>query len=98
MNVRDTDRRCKTDATGGVQGRARAWRAASRAANCNGVVGRTRSINPRLILVHFPIDRRDLGDPGAALGVIECHDLIVWPVEVKRDKGYLLAELGEGVA
>jgi hypothetical protein len=30
--------------------------------------------------------------------VLQTHDLLVWPVEVIGEKGYLLVELVEGVA
>ena len=33
-----------------------------------------------------------------ALGMLQVHDLLEGPVEVVGDKGYLLAELVEGVA
>jgi len=48
--------------------------------------------------VHLAIDRRDLTDPAAAVPVLQTHDLLVWPVEVIGEKGYLPVELVEGVA
>ena len=44
------------------------------------------------------IDRRDLLHPTAPLGMLQGHDLIVRPVEVIGDEGYLLVERLEGVA
>jgi hypothetical protein len=36
------------------------------------------------------IDSRNLLDPAPALGVFELHHLVVRPVKVKGDEGYLL--------
>jgi hypothetical protein len=51
-----------------------------------------------LLLVHPPIDGRDLFHPAAAVGVLERHDLVMRPVKVIGEKGYLLVQRLEGVA
>ena len=50
------------------------------------------------LIIHPSIDRRDLSDPFAALGMFHGHDLPLRPVEVIGDKGYLLVQVVEGVA
>lgn len=52
----------------------------------------------RSLGIDAPVDVRDLRNPAPAVGVLERHDLRVGPVKVIGDKGYLLLELGEGVA
>ena len=42
--------------------------------------------------------RRDFPHPHASLLMLHLHDRLVRPVEVERENGYLLAELGQGVA
>ena len=44
------------------------------------------------------IDSGDLLHPTAPFSMLQGHDLIVWPVEVIGDEGYLLVECFEGVA
>jgi hypothetical protein len=44
------------------------------------------------------VDLPDLLDPATALRVFELEQLIVWPVEVVGDVGYLLVQPREGVA
>ena len=63
-----------------------------------GTAGTRTSTGLRIMLIHFAIDVGDLGHPAAAIGVLECHDLVVRPMKVKRDEGYLPVQLVEGVA
>jgi len=49
-------------------------------------------------LVHSRVDRRDPLDPVTALEVFHRHDFRLRPMEVVRDKGYLLVQVVEGVA
>ena len=51
-----------------------------------------------LDLVHPLIDRRDLIHPPPSLDVLQVHDLVLGPVEVISDKGYLLVQRFQGVA
>src|SRR4030095_2693069 len=59
---------------------------------------------PRLVCdtdslsVHPPVDRRDLLDPASSIVMLQPQHLVVRPVKVIGDKGYLLVELAEGVA
>jgi hypothetical protein len=48
--------------------------------------------------VHSGVDRRNLRDPPPPLFMLQFHHLIVGPVEVIGDKGYLLIQPVEGVA
>jgi hypothetical protein len=45
-----------------------------------------------------PDDLRDLLDPAPAFTVFELHQLLVGPMKVIGDEGYLLVEPVEGVA
>ena len=57
------------------------------------------SRNRRALLTAFPpVEIGDAGDIVSSVGVLELHDLALRPMEVIGDKGYLLAELVEGVA
>jgi len=48
--------------------------------------------------VHSTVDAADFLYPAPPVPVFQGHDLIVAPVEVIRNKGYLLLELLQGVA
>src|SRR2546421_9623 len=50
-----------------------------------------------LLLIHAAVDGRNLCHPPAAFGVFERHHLAARPVEVIRDKGYLLIHRMEGL-
>ena len=50
------------------------------------------------LLAEMAIDRADLLDPPAPIGVLQVEDLVQRPVKVVGDEGYLLLELFEGVA
>src|SRR5262249_11981690 len=51
-----------------------------------------------LLLTGGLVDANKLFDPLAPLGMLKGHELVVRPVEVIRERGYLLVELREGVA
>jgi hypothetical protein len=53
---------------------------------------------PLPLLVDAAVDLRDLPDPPAAVRVFQIHDLVLTPVKVIRDKGYLLDQPVERVA
>lgn len=44
------------------------------------------------------VDTGDLVNPFLSLGVFHVHHLVIGPVKVKGEIGYLLAQPGEGVA
>ncbi len=46
----------------------------------------------------MPVDFGDLIDPLLTLAMIQVHDLVVWPVKVVCDVGYLLEQPIRGVA
>ena len=50
------------------------------------------------LFAQLPIDAADLLDPAAPVAVLQLQYVIERPVEVVRDKGYLLVELLKGVA
>jgi len=50
------------------------------------------------LFVESLIDRGDLGNPLLPLAVFQPHDLVIGPVEVKGDVGYLLEQPVRGVA
>ncbi len=50
------------------------------------------------LLVQALIDPGDLGNPALPLAVLQRHDLLIRPMKVIGDVGYLLVEPVEGVA
>jgi hypothetical protein len=56
------------------------------------------SVRTGFMLIHFPVDRRHLFNPTAPIGMLETHDVIVLPVKVVSEKGYLPVKLLQGVA
>jgi hypothetical protein len=52
----------------------------------------------RRLLIEPPIDPGDLGDPLLALAMLQLQNLVVWPVEMIGDVGYLLEQPLRGVA
>ena len=48
--------------------------------------------------IHPSIDIRNLFYPAPAIAVFQVHDIVVRPMEVVGDKGYLLGKLIKGVA
>ena len=52
----------------------------------------------RAQLVEMGVDTCNLVDPLLSLSMLHIHHLVVGPVKVKSEIGYLLAQPGEGVA
>jgi hypothetical protein len=57
-----------------------------------------RERGPALFTALSPVQFGDAAHPVPAVRVFHLHDLGLWPVEIVRDEGYLLADLIEGVA
>jgi hypothetical protein len=50
------------------------------------------------LLIGSLVEVGDLGDPSSTVSMFQGQDLVVRPVEVIGDEGYLLDQLVEGVA
>jgi hypothetical protein len=52
----------------------------------------------RMTFIQLPIDSRNLLHPTSAVGVLQIHHCLWWPVKVIGDEGYLLVKRFEGIA
>ena len=66
---------------------------ATRMSRCGGGVGECA-----LFTALSPVDLGNACDPLASIRVFQIDDVVVRPVEVVGDEGYLLGQLTEGVA
>lgn len=51
-----------------------------------------------VLVVDLAVDVRDHAHPAAAIAMLQVQDVVRRPVKVIGDEGYLLVDLGEGVA
>jgi hypothetical protein len=56
------------------------------------------TLSPKLLSIDPAVDRRDLLHPLPPVRMLQFQDLVVGPMKVVRDKGYLLVKLVEGIA